>query len=152
MTSLSSTLQRSEGYCDLGMWREALAELDSVPIALRSQPEVLWRELKVHVGRREWLRAATLGIRLCTSWPERTGFILETAFILEQAGEVGRAISLLSSAPGHIWKHAEAWYSLACLRARTADLDASRDALGRCFEIDQTWRFTAMYEPALANL
>lgn len=152
MTTLPSILQRSEGYCDLGMWQAALAELDSLPADLRSGPDVLWHELKIHVGRRDWQQAAGLGLRLCKTWPERTGFILETAFVLEQAGEVGGAISLLSSAPGHIWTHAEAWYSLACLRARNADLEASRDALGRCFEIDQTWRFTAMYEPALASL
>jgi hypothetical protein len=152
MNTLVSTLQRSEGYCDLGMWREAQNELETLSPTVRSHPDVIWRELKILVGQKLWLRAARVGLSLCASWPERAAFFLETTFVLEQAGEISEGLSLLRSAPAHVWNHAEAWYSLACINARMAEVEASRMALGRCFEIDQNWKFTAMYEPALATL
>ena len=152
MNTLVSTLERSEGYCDLGMWKDARREVESLPSSLRQHPDALWRELKIYVGQKLWSHAARIGETLCAGWPERAAFFLETTFALEQAGQVDESLSLLRSAPDHIWNHAEAWYTLACVNARMAQIEASRLALGRCFEIDQKWRFTAMYEPALAPL
>lgn len=152
MNTLASTLLRSEGYCDLGMWKSAHEELDALPPALRNHPDALWRELKILVGQKLWIKAARVGLSLCAGWPERAAFFFETTFALEQAGQIKEGLSLLRSAPSHIWNHAEAWYSLACINARMARIEASRMALGRCFEIDQNWKFTAMYEPALATL
>ena len=152
MTTLPKTLQRCEGYCELGMWHEAHKELNELPPETRFQPEARWRELKILIGQKKWTKAAALGTDLCREWPERAPFFLETIFAMEQAGKITQALKLLRTAPAHVWDHAEAWYTLACLNARLTEVEASRMALGRCFELDENWKLTAMYEPALAML
>jgi len=152
MNSLSNTLQRCEGYCELGMWKEAQQELSGLPPEARFQPDAMWRELKILIGQQQWAKAAAHGITTCRQWPDRAPFFLETIFALEQAGRIKQALKFLRTAPAHVWDHAEAWYSLACLNARMTEIEASRMALGRCFELDENWKLTAMYEPALAML
>lgn len=103
--TLSKALERSGGFCDLGMWEEAWEEIENLPDELRVQADATAQRLNILMGMQEWNKASYLGIGLCERFPDRMDFRLMTVQCLKNSGPADDALEFMQSSPPGIWDH-----------------------------------------------
>jgi hypothetical protein len=79
-------LRSACGYAELGMDRESMAELNSIPKTLQNRPEVLQLRLHHLMLRKSWQRALTLSRKLCRIAPDCGAGFLHAGYCLNQLG------------------------------------------------------------------
>jgi predicted Zn-dependent protease len=146
------TLTAAQGYLELAMPREALAELAGLSDeAALSHPGLEMRIvilLKLH----RWKTAATCARKLCRLLPEQPAGFIHLAFCLHELGETAQARDILRKAPATVRKDATCCYNLACYEAVLGELDAARLHLAQSISIDKRFRDFARTDSDLAPL
>jgi predicted Zn-dependent protease len=146
------TLTAAQGYLELAMPREALAELAGLSDeAALSHPGLEMRIvilLKLH----RWKTAAACARKLCRLLPEQPAGFIHLAFCLHELGETAQARDILRKAPATVRKDATCCYNLACYEAVLGELDAARLHLAQSISIDKRFRDFARTDSDLAPL
>jgi len=145
-------LLATQGYIELGMPVEALAELERLPAAEREREEVLQLRLFILMHGRKWAEAVEACERLRELFPEgSTGFI-HGAFCLHELGRTSEAKHLLLSGPAYLSREATYFYNLGCYDAVLGNIDEATAALRTSFEMDKKFREIAKYDPDLKSV
>ena len=111
------TLQAAQGYLELGMVDDALAELDSLPIAARERVEVLHLRCSAHIQARRWPEALQIGQLVCQLDPQGPPGFLQAAFCLHELGRTREAREVLLGGPSSLLNEATYHYNLGCYDA-----------------------------------
>ena len=74
------TLQAAQGYFELGMLDDALAELDTLPADLQEGAAVLQMRLFIHMREKRWTQALDISRAFCRVQPEETLGFIHAAF------------------------------------------------------------------------
>lgn len=147
--SLDRTLLAAQGYIELDMPVDALAELDALgPDQCEMEP-VLQMRLFVLMKTRSWDEALAVCRRLRELYPEGAAGYIHGAFCLHEGGRTAEARDLLLSGPACLEDEATYFYNLACYSAVLGDLTAARDYARTSFAMDDKFREIARLDPDL---
>lgn len=146
------TLTAAQGYLELGMPREALAELNGLSDEGAASPPGVELRIVILLKLHRWKAAAASARRLCRLMPEQPAGFIHLAFCLHELGETVRARDVLRKAPASVRKDATCCYNLACYEAVLGELDAARIHLAQSISIDKRFRDFARQDSDLAAL
>jgi predicted Zn-dependent protease len=145
-------LLAAEGYCELGMFDDALAELDSLPAELEDHVSVLERRTVVLMQAKRWKPALTASRALCRVAPEKTTGFIHAAFCLHALGRTMEARDTLLAGPDLLHAEPTYHYNLACYECTLGNLELARMHLEKSFELNKDFRGYAKNDPDLAPL
>jgi predicted Zn-dependent protease len=146
------TLVAAQGYCELGMHDDALAELDTLPPEAQALPTVLEMRLVILMQARRWKEALEPSVALCRLQPESTSGFVHAAFCLHELGRTAEAKEMLLSGPATLRDEATFYYNLACYECALGNLDIARQLLDRSFSMDSKFREYAKTDSDLEPL
>src|SRR5580658_6900927 len=92
-------LLAAQGYSELGMFDDALAEIDSLPDEVAQSATVAELRTVVLMQARRWKLALTASRALCRVAPEKTSGFIHTAFCLHELGRTAEARDTLLAGP-----------------------------------------------------
>ncbi len=142
----------AQGYSELGMVEDALAELDSLPEDIRGSPAVVETRIVILMQAQQWKGALRASRELCKIQADRpTGFI-HTAYCLHEMGRTQDALDFLLNGPDILHGEPTFHYNLACYECRLGRLDLARAHLERSFQLDKQFRQFAKTDPDLIPL
>ena len=146
------TLLAAQGYSELSMFDDALAELDTLPAATLQTAEALELRTVILMQAKRWPDALATGRELCQSEPEKTGGFIHTAFCLHELGRTAEARDCLLHGPLSLHAEPTYHYNLACYECALGHLDLARLHLDKSFSMDKKMRDIAKRDPDLAAL
>jgi predicted Zn-dependent protease len=148
----SRTLLSAQGYCELGMFDEALQELGSLPGDAQQDATVIEMRLVILMQARRWKPALATGRELTQIAPEKTAGYIHTAFCLHELGKTEDARTLLLSGPAELHTEPVYHYNLACYECVLGHLDLARAHLEKSIVLDKKFRDYAKSDPDLEAL
>jgi predicted Zn-dependent protease len=146
------SLVAAQGYCELGMFDDALAELESLPAEFAQHPAAVELRTVVLMQARRWKQALTASRSLCRLSPDKTTGFIHTAFCLHELGRTTEARDTLISGPDALHAEPTYHYNLACYECALGNLDLARVHLEKSFELDKKFKEYAKSDPELAAL
>jgi len=147
--SIDRTLLAAQGYIELDMPADALAELDALGPDECEIEAVLQMRLFILMKTRSWDEALAMCRRLRELYPEGAAGYIHGAFCLHEEGRTAEARDLLLSGPPCLEDEATYFYNLACYSAVLGDLTAARDYVQTSFAMDDKFREIAKLDPDL---
>jgi len=145
-------IQAAQGYTELGMHADALAELDSLIPAVRDRPDVLELRILILMHAKKWGKALAASRTLCELRPEATVGYIHTAFCLHELGRSSEAKSVLLSGPAALLDEPTYHYNLACYECVLGNLESAQAHLETSFALDKKFRAFAKNDPDLKAL
>ncbi|MFT5470880.1 MAG: putative Zn-dependent protease [Verrucomicrobiales bacterium] len=145
-------IHAAQGYLELGMPEETLAELAEISPQERSETEVLEVEIIALLNQKRWLEALGVSRDLCENEPTRASGFINAAYCLHESGSTKEAQEFLLNGPESLRKEATFFYNLGCYAARLDDLPEAQQLLAKAFEMDERLRVVAKDDPDLAAL
>jgi tetratricopeptide (TPR) repeat protein len=142
----------AQGYSELSMHDEALAELDSLPKKSQSLPAVLETRVIVLMHAKRWEAALACSFQLCKADPDRPNAFIHAAFCLHELGRTAEARDTLLAGPAGLHRLPTFHYNLACYECQLGELDLARAHLQRSIQLDKTFRQLAKTDPDLQAL
>ena len=146
------TLVAAEGYCELGMFDDALVEIESLPTEFAQHPTVVELRTVVLMQAKRWKLALAASRSLCRVSPEKTTGFIHAAFCLHELGRTAEARDTLLSGPDKLHAEPTFHYNLACYECALGNLDLARLHLEKSFELDKKFKEYAKSDPDLAAL
>jgi predicted Zn-dependent protease len=146
------TLLAAQGYSELGMYDDSLAELDSLPEELTDHAAVVELRAVVLMQARRWKLALTASRSLCRVAPTKTSGFIHTAFCLHELGRTTEARDTLLAGPDVLHAEPTFHYNLACYECALGNLELARLHLEKSIELDKKFRDFAKTDPDLAAL
>ncbi len=146
------TLLAAQGYSELGMPEEAIAEIDSLPADARQHPAAIELRLLALVQAQRWTAALTASRELCRIVPDKSAGYIHAAFCLHELGKTEDAREMLLSGPEALHAEPTYHYNLACYECHLGNLDLARLHLEKSFNLDRKFRDFAKVDPDLEAL
>ncbi len=146
------TLLAAQGYCELGMFDDALGEIGTMPPDAQRNPKSI--EMRVHIFMRakRWQLALEESHELCAQLPAHPMGFIHASFCLHEMGRTAEARELLLGGPDTLHTEPTYHYNLACYECRLGQLDLARAHLEKSFAIDRKFRHHARLDPDLEAL
>lgn len=152
MEAHEKILQSAHGYLELGMHREALAELDSLSNEDADRTDTLELRLAILMGSRRWPDALVTAKRLCAANPQHGASFIHAAFCLHELGRTDEAREFLLDGPAALRKEPLYYYNLACYSALLGKRGEAVENLSRSFHLDQRLKDYARSDPDLDSI
>ena len=146
------TLLAAQGYSELAMHDDALAQLDSLPEETAKNPSVLELRAVVLMQAKRWKPALAVSRELCAMEPAQTSGFIHAAFCLHELGRTDEARECLLAGPDALRAEPTFHYNLACYECALGHLDLARMHLDKSFILDKKMRDFAKSDPDLAAL
>jgi len=142
-------LLAAQGYLELGMFDEALRELDALTPEQQREEGVQQMRLFLLMRARKWEEGVAVCAALRESNPELTTGFIHGAFCLHELGQTAKAKELLLSGPPLLLKEPTYFYNLACYEACLGNKSAAVKHLHTSFEMNERFREIAKFDPDL---
>lgn len=152
MEEYERIIEAAQGYSELGMLPEALAELNSLEPAARSRPDVLELRILILMQAKKWRTALSVSRKLCDCRPMNTIGFIHTAFCLHELGRSNEAKSVLLSGPAELIDEPTYHYNLACYECVLGNLETAQAHLETSIFLDKNLRHFAKHDPDLKAL
>jgi predicted Zn-dependent protease len=152
------SLLAAQGYLELGMVEEALAELVDVPTSVISDPDTApdpyLIELRVHIlmkGER-WSDALSSAKELLLLDSAALPAYIHGAFALHELGRTTEARDLLLRGPEVLGMDPTYHYNIGCYEAVLGNIESAKRSLEKCFALDETYRDFAKQDSDLETI
>ena len=145
-------LLAAQGYLELGMAKEALAELSTIPDIGSRDPDVVEVRLHILMQATQWREALATANELRDLNPKAVPAYIHGAFALHELGRTTEARDLLLQGPEELRKDPTFHYNIGCYEAVLGNRDAALQSLEQSFALDDTYRDFARKDPDLAVL
>jgi tetratricopeptide (TPR) repeat protein len=145
-------LLSAQGYLELGMVEEALAELSQLETSFYSDPDIV--ELRLHIlmqGER-WRDALAAAQDLLRLHQDALPGYIHGAFALHELGRTAEARDLLMKAPEILRQDPTFHYNIGCYEAVLGNRDAAIESLKKSFSMNESFRDFAQNDPDLRHL
>lgn len=149
LTDFEKKISAAQGYTELGMLEDALAELDGIEPSMREGAPVIEMRLLILMRAKRWSEALPLGVQLSVAHPEATAGFVHAAFCLHELGRTLEAKKMLLSGPAAMQNEPTFFYNLACYEVALGDSTNALVNLERSFKIDKRYRQFAETDPDL---
>jgi len=150
--SFEKCLLAAQGYLELDMPVEAMAELDSMSSEDRNVEAALQMRLFITMKTQAWDESLRICEQMRRLYPEAASGYIHGAFCLHERGRTGEALTLLLGGPPSLSEEATYFYNLACYSAVLGDLQSAADYVQRSFKMDDKFRDIAKLDPDLSEL
>jgi tetratricopeptide (TPR) repeat protein len=152
------SLLAAQGYLELGMVEEALAELVDVPTSVISDPDTApdpyLIELRLHIlmkGER-WSDALSSAKELLLLDSSALPAYIHGAFALHELGRTTEARDLLLRGPEVLGMDPTYHYNIGCYEAVLGNIESAKRSLEKCFALDETYRDFAKQDSDLETI
>jgi len=152
MSAFDHIILAAQGYFELEMHREAIVELDKLPLAEQLRPDVLEMRVLILMKDHLWREALSASEKLCAVAPEVPIGFIHAAYCLHELGQTREAKELLLEGPASLVNDATYHYNLACYECALGNLDAARAYLLASLSMDEKLREVAETDPDLKPL
>jgi lipopolysaccharide biosynthesis regulator YciM len=145
-------LLAASGFMELGMFQEAVEELESLPEAIREIPIVLAVWLEVYQGWKKWAEAISVATRLVEAQPYEPNWRVAQAYAIRRARGISFAREVLNEAKQKFPDSALIHFNLGCYAAQLGELDEARERIESAIRLDQQFEALSKTDPDLAPL
>ncbi len=142
----------ARGYLMLKMPKDALKELQNLPVTERERSDSLDLHLAAQMMDEDWNKAADTGLRLCKSKPRQGHYFIHTAFCLHEIGDTNQAKQTLLSGPKELLDDPLFHYNMACYLAVLENLQQAQHYLTKAIQLDVSLKETASADPDLKHI
>lgn len=150
--ALQHYINAAQGYLELGMTDEALAELSRVPESDLPHPDVEQLRVYILMRARRWREALDACVKLRADHPELVLGYIHGAFCLHELGRTEEAMSLLKQGPASLLREPVYFYNLGCYHAVLGQPEEAQNYLQMSFNMDEKFREIARYDPDLEGV
>jgi predicted Zn-dependent protease len=145
-------MRAAQGYCELGMFDDALSELGALPGDAQHHPKVVELRLAICMQARRWQSALSISQELCRVAPQNSTGYIHAAFCLHELGKTAEARDVLLNGPETLHSDPTFHYNLACYECRLGNVEIARMHLDRSVKLDKKFGEIARNDPDLAVL
>ena len=145
-------LLAAQGYLELGMVDDALAELSFLQELEIPDPEIV--ELRLHIlmqGQR-WDAALATAEELLRVSPDAIPAYIHGAFALHELGRTREARDLLLKGPSVLRNDPTFHYNIGCYEAALGNRESAMKSLEESFAMDESYRDFALRDPDLITI
>jgi predicted Zn-dependent protease len=142
----------AQGYLELGMAEEALAELAFMPGIESHDPEIIELRLHILMEAKRWAEALATAEELIRFNTDAIPAYIHGAFALHELGRTEEARNLLLKGPAELRKDPTFHYNIGCYEAVLGNSEAALHSLQASFALDETYRDFARRDPDLTLL
>ena len=139
----------AQGYLELGMAVEALAELAALPAIEIRDPDIIELRLHILMQATRWADALSTAEELIRLNADAIPAYIHGAFALHELGRTEEARNLLLKGPSELRKDPTFHYNIGCYEAVLGNREAALDSLQASFALDETYRDFARRDPDL---
>ena len=139
----------AQGYLELGMAAEALAELAALPVVEIRDPDIIELRLHILMQATRWADALSTAEELIRLNADAIPAYIHGAFALHELGRTEEARNLLLKGPSDLRKDPTFHYNIGCYEAVLGNREAALDSLQASFALDETYRDFARRDPDL---
>ncbi len=150
--ALQHYINAAQGYLELGMTDEALAELARAPESDRDQTDVAQLRVYILMRARRWEEAHEACKALRANHPEFVLGYIHGAFCLHELGRTEEAMHLLKQGPASLLREPVYFYNLGCYHAVLGQPEEAQNYLQMSFNMDEKFREIARYDPDLEGV
>ena len=150
--TFEQNIRAAEGYADLGMYDEALAELDELDPEEQDRLETLRMRVEIVLRKRDWRSALQLSLKACQLYPNESSGFIHAAFCLHELGRTQEAKQTLLDGPAKLLNEPVYYYNLGCYDAALGNLDQAKAYLRASFRLDKSFRDMAKNDPDLERI
>ncbi len=134
-------LRYSNGYRQLGMFRDALEELDKISGEFQTSKSLKLQRLAIHTDALEWDKVAEASRDLAAEYPEDVEWRIQWAYALRRSESLLAAQKILSEALGQFPGEACLHYNLGCYACLDGDLDSAKQWVRKALSLDREGHF-----------
>ena len=150
MISTRRHLQYASGHIELGMFKEAVTELEAIKPADQPLPAVISVRIDLHMHAKQWNRVITFAQKLTECTPEDDKGWISHAFALREQEHIEEAQTVLLEAELHVGKKCGVLhYNLACYACLLGNKPEAKRRLVTAFKMDKSWKQEALEDPDL---
>jgi tetratricopeptide (TPR) repeat protein len=142
----------ASGFAELGLYQEAVEELEDLPEASRDDLPVLATWLQLYQSWGKWSEAAAVAERLIQKDPDEADWYIALGFAVRRAQSLAAAEVILSAALQKFPGNATIYFNLACYYTQLSELEKARSYLERAIAMDENFRKVALSDPDLQAL
>jgi len=150
--TLERCLLAAQGYLELGMPEEALAELGRLSHDVQIHVDTLLLRLLILMSTRRWRESVEVCETLRRVAPECPAGFFHGAFCLHELGRTSEAKALLMAGPSELANEATYHYNLGCYEAVLGNLDEAVAHIHTSFAMDKKFRDIARIDPDLKSV
>jgi predicted Zn-dependent protease len=152
MMTFEQKIRAAEGYAELGMYDDALAELDELHSDHQDHLETLRMRVEIILRKRDWKTALRFGLRACHLYPNVASGFIHAAFCLHELGRTEEAKQTLLDGPATLLDEPVYYYNLGCYDATLGNLNEAKAYLRASFRLDASFRDMAKSDPDLERI
>ncbi len=145
-------LLAASGLSELGLYQEAVDELESLPVEIKETTVVLASWLGLYQHWHKWAEALSVAQRLTELEPDEPNWAIALAYATRRTCGLGLAREVLQSAVEKFEHCAAIHFNLACYAAQVGELDEAKVRLTRAIELDHKFAPLAKTDPDLAPI
>lgn len=145
-------MQAAEGYVFLGLFREALKELDVISSTEQESSDVMIARIRVLLFLRRFTSAARLSARGETLYRDEDEFTVQHAFSLSQLDKGEEAKEVIDGAPEWLRRTGIIHYNLGCYEARWGSIKNARQCVQAAIKMNAAIKINLKQDPDLAAL
>ena len=142
----------SSGFADLGLYQEAVDELEQIPEQAKESLPVLAAWLEVYQSWQKWGEAVAVADRLTQKDPEDPSWIVALAYATRRDRDLLSARQILRDASIRFPRCAVIHFNLGCYAAQLGELGSARRYLAAAIELDRSFAELAKSDPDLEPL
>ena len=142
----------SSGFTDLGLYQEAVGELEEIPEQAKDSLPVLVAWLEVYQSWQKWEEAIAVAGRLTEKDPEDPSWFVALAYATRRARDLPSAREILQGVVAKFPDCAVIHFNLGCYAAQLGDLEQARCCLTAAIELDHRFAELAKSDPDLEPL
>jgi len=132
-------LTYANGYRELGMFDDALDELEKLDSRYENEKELLQMQLAVLMEARRWRKALPIANRLAANDSSDPGNLVNLAYVTRRTTSLQGARIILENAAKRFPKEAIIQYNLGCYACCNNDLDTAKKHLLVAFSLDKNY-------------
>lgn len=140
------------GYLELGMVKEARAELEAIPDDEARRPEVVALRVGMLQATENWRQLRRYAQTLVELDPTEAGWWIIWAYAVRRATSVKAAEKILLEAEHHHPQDATIQFNLGCYACQLGDLAAAKGRVVRAIALDSAYLKSALEDPDLQPL
>jgi len=145
-------LTAAQGYVELGMFLNAIAELEEIDPEVRHVPEVLEVRVQIYRALKKWELMQTVAKTLAIHDPDEPQWTVSWAYATRRADSIELARIILVNAIERMPNVAIFHYNLACYICQLGDLEKTKESLHQAFKLDPGMRVIALDDEDLEPL
>ncbi|MEM9158350.1 MAG: tetratricopeptide repeat protein [Verrucomicrobiota bacterium] len=152
MIRTETRIRYANGYLDLGMLREASAELKAIDDEGQETPACIAMWNRHHLSAKRWKALSASAEQLTKIDPQEPYGWVNWAYALRELERISEAKEVAQRALALHPKEAVLWFNLACYCCLLDKIDQAREHLKTAIDLEESFREEAKTDPDLNRL